>query len=918
MVSVSAAAAPAVGAPPVPVSKARADHLSAVLARVAQPAVVGASTRAQAGAAGTPATGPGSLLRADSARLLVEVRVGRADPGTLAALAAAGAKATFVSAANHEVTAAVKPADLVRVGKVSGVEYVGQIYTPMVARTGRHPSAVPAAAPLACSPTVSEGDAVLNADRARSKLGIDGAGVTVGVLSDSFAQTVAPTSAAGDTATGDLPGPTNPCGHTTPVNVLDDSAPPPNVDEGRAMAQTVHDLAPGANLAFATAFAGEDQFAANIQALATAGAKVIVDDVTYFDEPMYQDGVVSNAVSAVTDAGVAYFSSAANENMVISGHNVGSYEATNGYRPTPCPTVLSAYPDCHNFSTTGTDNTYGMTVAPGGVVNIDLQWAQPLFNVTSDLDAYLISSTGTILASSVDDNRMSEHPFELLQWPNTGPAAQAVRLVIARFSGPNPRFKFVHMDNGSSGITSVEYPTSAVGDVVGPTIFGHNGAATAGSVAAVPFDDANTPEYYTSHGPVTLLFGPVNGMTPAAPISPQVLAKPDFAATDCVRNTFFGELDGTTRRFCGTSDAAPHAAAVAALLRQHDPTLTPAQVQNTLATTASPVVNGSAVSTGAGLLNAYPAGNTTTTLAPSTIVAGPGHSVTFTATVTRTGVTPTGTVTFTDAGTTLAALPLDGGQATMSTSTLTGGNHHIVATYSGDADNNSSAAATNVAIDATAPVATVSAPASLFQVSRTITTRYSATDSPSGVASYDVRYRVAAWNAPFGSYVAPASWQHVTVAARSLTGTPGHEYCFSVRARDHAGNTSAWSRDRCAVLPLDDRSLAAATSGWTRATSSVSYQSTLTRTASLGAKLLLANAHLDRVALVVVECTSCGNVGIYLNGVLWRTVSTHATSTRYKVILIQPPFSLRTTTIVLRNASSGKQLIVDGLGIART
>ena len=496
---------------------------------------------------------------------------------------------------------------------------------------------------------------MLNADRARSKLGIDGAGVTVGVLSDSFAQTVAPTSAAGDTATGDLPGPTNPCGHTTPVNVLDDSAPPPNADEGRAMAQTVHDLAPGANLAFATAFAGEDQFAANIQALATAGAKVIVDDVTYFDEPMYQDGVLSNAVSAVTDAGVAYFSSAANENMVISGRNVGSYEATNGYRPTPCPTVLSAYPDCHNFSTTGTDNTYGMTVAPGGVVNIDLQWAQPLFNVTSDLDAYLISSTGTILASSVDDNLMSEHPFELLQWPNTGPAAQAVRLVIARFSGPNPRFKFVHMENGSTGITSVEYPTSAGGDVVGPTIFGHNGAAKAGSVAAVPFDDANTPEYYTSHGPVTLLFGPVNGMTPAAPISPQVLAKPDFAATDCVRNTFFGELDGTTWRFCGTSDAAPHAAAVAALLRQHDPTLTPAQVQNTLATTASPVVNGSAVSTGAGLLNAYPAGNTTTTLAPSTIVAGPGQSVTFTATVTRTGVTPTGTVTFTDAGTTLAA-----------------------------------------------------------------------------------------------------------------------------------------------------------------------------------------------------------------------------------------------------------------------
>ena len=57
------------------------------------------------------------------------------------------------------------------------------------------------------------------------------------------------------------------------------------------MAQIVHDLAPGSPIDFATAFISEPSFAANITALADQGAKVIVDDVSYIDEPMYQDGM---------------------------------------------------------------------------------------------------------------------------------------------------------------------------------------------------------------------------------------------------------------------------------------------------------------------------------------------------------------------------------------------------------------------------------------------------------------------------------------------------------------------------------------------------------------------------------------------------------------------------------------------------
>jgi hypothetical protein len=926
---VGAAPPPTAPVPATANGKPHIGHLSTLLSRVVPPAVAAGSARTQAAATGTPSTGPGSLRRDGASRLLVDIRVERTDAGTVSGLTAAGAKVKFVSAANHNVTASVRPADLVRVGNVEGVQYVSQIYTPITARQSRpagRTSAGPTAADLTCNPIVSEGDTMLNAAIARSRFGVDGTGVPVGLLSDSFGQLTAAPTASDDVTSGDLPGATNPCGHTTPVNVLDDTATG-GEDEGRAMAQTVHDLAPGSDLSFATAFNGENAFANNIRALATTGAKVIADDVTYPDEPMYQDGVVSNAVSAVTAAGVSYYSSAANNNLVVGGKNVGSYEATGGYRPTTCPTMSGADElllDCHNFRTSGgADNTYGMTVQRGGFVQLDLQWAQPLFGVSTDLDLMLLNSTGLIIARSEDDNLASQDPFEFLQWDNTTASAQAVRLVVGRFAGTaKPRFKFVHLENGATGISSVEYSDSVGGDIIGPTIFGHNGAATAGSVAAVPFNDANTPEYYSSHGPVTLLFGPVNGSTPAPPLaSPQVLAKPDFAATDCVQNTFFGFLDGATWRFCGTSDAAPHAAAVAALLLQRQPSLTPAQVLSSLATSAAPVANGSPVSTGAGRLDANPDWRTTVTVSGSAAFTQPGQSVTFNATVTGQNATPTGTVTFDDGDATLSSVPVDsGGHASLAISNLPAGSHHIRATYSGDLTNDPSMSATtaDVVIDGTAPAVTLTAPVNLFQVTNVLTVSYSATDALSGVADYDIRYRSAVWNGAFTSY--NTSLQHQTVRSKSLGGSPGHEYCFSVRARDRSGNTSAWTADRCTVVPLDDRSLKSVAGTWSRTTttSTAAYLGTLTRTTTVGSRLQLAGAHVDRIVLVVTECSTCGNVGIYLNGVLWRTVGTHTSASHYRVIVVLPAFSLRITTIELRDALTGRQVVIDGLGIART
>jgi len=156
----------------------------------------------------------------------------------------------------------------------------------------------------------SQGDKAMRADIARQTLGLTGQGSKIGVISDSYD---ALEGAAGGVASGDLP---------AGVHVLDDYLFPDGTDEGRAMAEIVHDVAPGANIAFNTAYFGQEGFAEGIINLAKAGCNIIVDDIIYFDEPMFQDGIIAQAVNKVTkDYNVAYFSAAGNKCPV------NSYEA---------------------------------------------------------------------------------------------------------------------------------------------------------------------------------------------------------------------------------------------------------------------------------------------------------------------------------------------------------------------------------------------------------------------------------------------------------------------------------------------------------------------------------------------------------------------------------------------------------------
>jgi len=611
---------PAAAGGAVPLAKSPGP-LSPVLAKLAIPAVAEQPPAAQDELLGLEAEGPGALVRGGG-RIQVEARFAGGVIADLPQLRESGARVLSASRERQMATLAVPPENLSAVASVPGVAAVWQARRPVLYGVGE--------GPCEGGSVISEGLGQLRVGQARETFALRGRGITIGVLSDSYDAATEPvvTDAREDVATNDLPGLASSCSEQQlPVDVLQDLSPAPGEkagDEGRAMLQILHDLAPHARLAFATAFESEESFAENIEALAApeseggAGAAVIVDDVGYLEEPFFQDGPVAAAIDKVTSEGVTYLTAAGNDNLFDeSGHEIGSWEAPEYRDSGACPAVVASLggfngSHCMDFKPGAeTDRAFALEVEPGETLTLDLQWAEPWNGVFTDLDAFLLSASGKeILTSSIEENsgpKGTQRPVEILEWANKSESPKVVQLVINRFSGLSPRLKFILMENGG-GVSATEYPVSSGGDVVGPTVAGHAGAASALSVAAVPFNNSAKVEGYSSRGPVTHYFGPVNGPTPALPLGlPEELSKPDLAATDCGATTFFAFLAGGTWRFCGTSAAAPHAAAVVALVRQAKPSLNGQQVRDALTGSASPVGGFGPDAAGAGLVNAFAA-----------------------------------------------------------------------------------------------------------------------------------------------------------------------------------------------------------------------------------------------------------------------------------------------------------------------
>ncbi|NJO02674.1 MAG: S8 family serine peptidase, partial [Bacteroidia bacterium] len=387
---------------------------------------------------------------------------------------------------------------------------------------------------------------------------------------------------------GDLPGLKNPFGNTQPVEILLDRLDR-GTDEGRAMAEIIHDLAPKATLAFHTVF-GQADFATAIMNLANAGCQIIVDDLSFPYEPMFQDGIIAQAVDSVVKRGVHYFTSAGNRGRSSyesefrdAGQNFTlriAPEFTNN--PDGAGQVIAgeAQYRLHDFDPgEGVDLFQKISIPALKQFLINVQWDSPSASACkncpgaqTDLDIFVALRDNDLnsiypLYSGRAYN-LGRDPIEVLGLKNElSTDTFQVYLMIGKWNTPqatpNPtRIKYLNLGND----VEIEHHTYS------GTVLGHKNSEGAITIGAVRYDlgsvvgDTILVEDFSSAGGTPIIFDKKGQR-----ITPVIRQKPDICAPQGVNTSFFGSIDyegDNFPNFFGTSAAAPHAAAVAALLIQ--------------------------------------------------------------------------------------------------------------------------------------------------------------------------------------------------------------------------------------------------------------------------------------------------------------------------------------------------------------
>ncbi len=384
----------------------------------------------------------------------------------------------------------------------------------------------------------SEGDVAHGANTARQTHGVDGAGIGIGVIS-SGVRTLSTRQASGD-----LP---------DRVTVLPGQAG--SGDEGTAMLEIVHDLAPGAELYFATGKGGQAQFAANVESLCEAGADIVIDDIFYFTEATLQDGVVAQGVNAAVAGGCAYITAAGNSgnlNDGTSGVWEGDYAAGS-----PMTVDGEAVGVRHDFGASAVENQ----ITKDSLSSFVLQWADPLGASANDYDLFLVDADDNVLASSTDTQDGTQDPIESIS-SQARDHADAFLVVVKVDAADADRYLRLSAIGGQ-----LEEATAG-------NVFGHFAAASAITVGAVDartaagaggiFNGTESVRTYSSDGPRRIFFQPDGTAITAGNFSStggREVAKPDGVTADGVSTSTPGFSP-----FSGTSAAAPHGAAIAALM----------------------------------------------------------------------------------------------------------------------------------------------------------------------------------------------------------------------------------------------------------------------------------------------------------------------------------------------------------------
>jgi hypothetical protein len=427
------------------------------------------------------------------------------------------------------------------------------------------------------------------ADIVQHDYGLTGAGVSVGVISDSFD---AEGGLAQDIADGALPS-----SLAQTYNAKDDAKS--GSDEGRAMAQIIHDIAPDASIRFATAASQggttDEAVARAIRTLVDAHVKVIVDDIGGWGSFYKLDSATDDAIHYALSKGVVLLTSATNKGGVFYENHLAMRQAT-----------LAGSADrvhAFNFGTAAAPSFYQkLELVNGRQQEIGLQWHAEGGPFHLTMRFYTQDASGAFVEVKAPNENTGTEPRYAITPHGQGTHSDYYVAITSDRADPHGVFKYI-IGNAAA---KIDDPHAGSGS---GTMLGHQldpGEIAVGSANYRTTLDGCTPtsEPDSAHGPGVLYEG-VDGTAYAVPLH---LAAPAIAAPDATSTTVTVPTAtlpsgvGGLSVFAGTSAAAPAAAAVTALLLQANPDLNAENIRAILQDTALPMA--SSQQSGAGLVQA--------------------------------------------------------------------------------------------------------------------------------------------------------------------------------------------------------------------------------------------------------------------------------------------------------------------------
>lgn len=364
----------------------------------------------------------------------------------------------------------------------------------------------------------TEGDSLLGTKIFRNQTGLTGKEITIGVISDGV------DGLSDLIKRGELP----------EVTVLSNNI---GGDEGSAMLQIVHDIAPDAKLVFHDRGTSQIEYIKGFDSLIRNGCQIICDDITYI-EPFFEDGYISqNVLDRILSYNVLYITAAGNfAKEHYQGHFRG-YES-QGYQ-------------WHMFNGSENSPDLKFTVPSGTAGHVILQWDDRFGASANNYDLFLYDENGREIARSVNLQDGDDDPMEWVRFMNSDPNPKSYNVKVVKAAADDALLEiYVLPLSGRSILLDPSTPEDS--------LFGQQVVKEAITVGAVtPYGKNLTVQDYSSKGPAFLRYP-----------SPEIRLKPDVVAPDHI-TVLTGQLQKAI--FTGTSASVPHIAGLAALIWSKDP-----------------------------------------------------------------------------------------------------------------------------------------------------------------------------------------------------------------------------------------------------------------------------------------------------------------------------------------------------------